>query len=177
VKLDQRTLFDFKNRDDAGLWVKVNDGVMGGLSQSEMAFTPEGTAVFAGTLSLENYGGFASVRTHPQAYALGDYDGLAVRVRGDGHRFKVRLRTDDHFDGPAYQADLDTQAGVWIVVHVPFEAFVSTFRGRILRDAPPLESARVRQIGFLIADKQEGAFRLEIDWIKAYAGRQLQTGI
>ena len=165
---NQRTLFDFERLDEVQRWVKVNDGVMGGLSQSEMAFTLEGTAVFSGNVSLQNYGGFASVRSHPQAYALGDYDGLDMRVKGDGHRFKVRLRTDDRMDGPAYQADMDTQSGVWIVVHVPFAAFVPTFRGRILSDAPALDSSLVRQIGFMIADKQEGPFRLEIDWIKAY---------
>ena len=163
-----KLLFDFGGRDEAELWAKVNDGVMGGLSQSEMSFTAEGTAVFRGTLSLENYGGFASVRARPQAYDLGGYEGLAVRVKGDGHRFKLRIRTDDRFDGPAYQADFDTEAGTWITVYAPFDAFVPTFRGRRLLDMPPLDGGRIRQIGFLVADKQEGPFRLEIDWIKAY---------
>jgi NADH dehydrogenase [ubiquinone] 1 alpha subcomplex assembly factor 1 len=168
VAQEEKTLFDFRGRDEAKRWVRVNDGVMGGVSRSEMAFTPEGTAVFEGTVSLENYGGFASVRTHPQAYDLDGYEGLAVRVKGDGHRFKLRIRTDDRFDGPAYQADFDTEAGAWITVYAPFDAFVPTFRGRRLLDMPPLDGAQIRQIGFLIADKQEGPFRLEIDWIKAY---------
>jgi NADH dehydrogenase [ubiquinone] 1 alpha subcomplex assembly factor 1 len=42
-----------------------------------------------------------------------------------------------------------------------------TFRGRALRDVPPIEPSAIRQLGILIADKDETPFRLEIDWIKA----------
>ena len=165
---EAKRLHNFRAQDEAARWRKVNDGVMGGLSQSEMVFTSQGTAVFRGRVSLENDGGFASVRTTPQDYEVGGYEGLAVRVKGDGHRFKLRLRTNDRFDSPAYQADFDTVTDAWITVRVPFSAFVATFRGRQLRDAPPLDSAQIRQIGFLIADKQAGPFQLEIDWINAY---------
>jgi monofunctional biosynthetic peptidoglycan transglycosylase len=161
-------LHDFRGQDEAARWRKVNDVVMGGLSQSEMVFTSRDTAIFRGRVSLENYGGFASVRTTPQDYDVGGDEGLVVRVKGDGHRFRLRLRTNDRFDGPAYQVDFDTVADAWITVRAPFSAFVPTFRGRPLRDAPPLDSAQIRQIGFLIADKQAGPFQLEIDWISAY---------
>jgi NADH dehydrogenase [ubiquinone] 1 alpha subcomplex assembly factor 1 len=146
----------------------VNDGVMGGLSQSEMRFTAEGTALFEGTLSLENNGGFASVRTIPDDFALGGYTGLAVRVKGDGHRYMLRLRTDRYLDGPAYESGFDTEAETWVTVRVPFRDFVPTFRGRRLRNMPAIDGADVRQIGLMLADKQAGPFRLEIDWIKTY---------
>jgi hypothetical protein len=45
--------------------------------------------------------------------------------------------------------------------------FVASFRGRVLADAPPLDPMRVGSVGFMISDKQAGAFRLEIAWIKA----------
>ena len=154
--------------DEVSQWVKVNDSVMGGISQSEIRFTAENTALFEGTVSLENYGGFASVRTHPRPHQLGGYDGLTLRVRGDGKRYKLRLRTIASFDGIAYQSDFDTQPGVWITLQVPFAAFVPVYRGRTLADVPALNPAEIQQIGFLIADKQQGLFRLEIDWIKAY---------
>ena len=89
-----KLIFDFQVQDEAARWVRVNDGVMGGLSQSEMRFTIEGTALFEGTLSLENNGGFASVRTIPDDFALGGYTGLAVRVKGDGRRYMLRLHLD-----------------------------------------------------------------------------------
>ena len=43
-------------------WTSVNDVVMGGVSDSLMQVSEDGTGVFAGHLSLENNGGFASVR-------------------------------------------------------------------------------------------------------------------
>lgn len=148
--------------------MRVNDGVMGGLSQSEMSFTPHGTALFEGIVSLENYGGFASVRTYPLDFELDGYEGLAVRVKGDGRRYKLRLRTDDRVDGTAYETEFDTKADTWITFQAPFRALVPTFRGRRVRLAPQLEGTAVRQIGFMIADKKAGPFQLEIDWVKAY---------
>ena len=44
--------------------------------------------------------------------------------------------------------------------------FVPTFRGRVLSSEPPLDPARVTSVGFLIADKQDGPFQLEVAWIK-----------
>ena len=34
--------------------------------------------------------------------------------------------------------------------------------GVLFADAPPLDPSRVFQIGFLIAEKQEGSFRLDV---------------
>lgn len=42
-----------------------------------------------------------------------------------------------------------------------------TFRGRVLSGEPPLDLAKTTSVEFLISDKQAGAFRLEIAWIKA----------
>jgi monofunctional biosynthetic peptidoglycan transglycosylase len=62
-----------------------------------------------------------------------------------------------------------TQSEKWIDVQLPFREFVPVFRGRVVSDAPILQPDRVRRIGFMIADKQEGPFCLEIDWVKAYS--------
>jgi hypothetical protein len=154
-------------------WRAVNDGVMGGLSQSQLRGNDAGTAVFTGVVSLENNGGFASVRTLLEEVDLSECDGLAVRVRGDGKRYRLRLRNVDRFDGIAYQATFDTASDVWQVVEIPFASFLPTYRGRMPRDAPPLDISKIRQIGFMIADKQEGGFRLEVAWVRA---REVATG-
>ena len=88
-------------------------------------------------------------------------------MRGDGQRYKLRLRTGEHFDDMAYQADFDTWPGEWITVRVSFDDMVPTFRGRRVPGVPDLDPAQVRQIGLMIADKQAGPFQLEIDWIRA----------
>ena len=164
----EKMIFDFDSPDQAQDWLIVNDGVMGGLSQSEMIVTPAGTALFQGNVSLENNGGFASVRTYPIAYQMADYEGLSLRIKGDGQQYKLRLRTDNYLDGIAYQSDFQTQPDTWLDIRVPFNEFVPVYRGTIVPDAPKLDPARISQIGFMISNKQAGPFELEIDWIKAY---------
>ena len=147
-------------------WRPVNDGVMGGVSSSVMRVLDDGTAVFEGDLSLENNGGFASVRTPVAEGALEGFTRLALRVRGDGKRYQVRLRTSGSFDGVAYAASFDATDD-WKTIELPLASFEPTFRGYSPRNAPPLDPARVLQIGIMLTGKQEGPFRLELDWIGA----------
>ena len=167
MEVAKKTLIDFGKSGEKENWGIVNDGVMGGVSQSEITITDESNAVFRGNLSLENNGGFASVRTNPGDYQLAGYAAITARVRGDGRTYQLRLRTDDRFDGISYQSEFQTAAGEWITVKLPFSEFLATFHGRRVPDAPVLAPGRIRQIGFLIADKKEGPFELEIDWIGA----------
>ena len=72
----QRTLFDFSKPDAAQAWQPVNDGVMGGVSDGRFKITDQGTMEFLGTLSLENNGGFASVRSRRSNLGLKPDDTL-----------------------------------------------------------------------------------------------------
>lgn len=149
-------------------WRSVDDVVMGGVSRSGLRASEDGTALFTGELSLENNGGFASVRTGLPPTDLSGWSGLAIRVRGDGNLYRLRLRTDGRYDGIAYQATFATRAGVWREVELPFATFAPTFRGRRPAGAPPLDPSRLRQVGLMIAEKQAGGFALEVAWIRPY---------
>ena len=168
LQVDEKILFDFTSENKSGRWMIVNDGVMGGLSQSELQLSDQNTVIFQGELSLENYGGFASVRTVPYRFDLAEYDGLSLRVLGDGRSYKLRLRTDTNMDGPAYEVEFDTTANVWLTVYIPFQDAIPTFRGRRLTNLPTLSGQQITQIGLMLADKQSGSFRLEVDWVRAY---------
>jgi hypothetical protein len=174
MKRQYKLIFDFRLPGEEKKWEIMTDEVMGGISQSQMLITSKKTAIFHGKVSLENYGGFASIRTQPKDYRLDDYAGLTVRVKGDGKKYRLRLRTDDEFEGIAYQASFTTQSEKWIIVHLPFNKFRPVFRGRVVSEAPKLEAGHIRRIGFMIADKQAGPFTLEIDWVKAYTENNLQ---
>jgi monofunctional biosynthetic peptidoglycan transglycosylase len=162
----EKVLFAFEGDEGPDRWMIVNDGVMGGLSGSRIHLTDHGTAVFEGELSRANNGGFASVRSRPAALPTAGTSRLAVRVRGDGREYQLRIRTEDTFDGVAYRWSFKTLADAWMTVEACYRDFVPTFRGRILRDVPPLDPGAIRQLGFLIADGVEGPFRLEVDWIR-----------
>ena len=163
-----KLLFDFPDATALARWEIVNDGVMGGISRSRLTVA-NGLGVFAGEVSLENSGGFASVRSRPDTLEAADTQGFFIRVRGDGHRYKFTARLGREFDGVVYQQRFATRRGVWQELWLPFGQFVPTFRGRTLGDLPPLAPERLASVGCLIADQQEGPFRLELAWIKVAA--------
>jgi NADH dehydrogenase [ubiquinone] 1 alpha subcomplex assembly factor 1 len=162
------TLFDFSAPEPDRPWRVVNDTVMGGVSESGFERTAGGTAVFAGNVSLENFGGFASVRSGFGNHDLSGHEGLAVRLRGDGKKYKLYLKTNQRDNGYGYQADFETRSDEWMTVRVPFRRFRPHYRGMNMFLLPSVKPRRIRAVGFLIADKQAGPFRLEVQWIKAY---------
>jgi monofunctional biosynthetic peptidoglycan transglycosylase len=169
---ERKTIIDF-NKADRGGWYTINDGVMGGVSQSDIRRTDQGTGVFEGVLSLENKGGFASVRVAVERSNLATYSGIEIRVRGDGRTYQLRLRTNDSFDGIAYRADFETRDGEWITTRIPFDKFLPGFRGRTLSDAAPLDTSQIQQLGFMLADKKPGPFSLEIDFVRVWKSAEV----
>ena len=168
MKHQERMLLDFSRAENRDSWNIINDGVMGGISRSEIIFSDSGIAIFQGTVSLENNGGFASTRSGSRSYKLGNYSGLLLQIRGDGKDYQLRLRNDDNFDGISYRYRFTTKAETVQIIRAHFTDFEPVFRGRILDDAAPLSPENIQQLGFLIADKQSGTFRIEVDWIKAF---------
>lgn len=160
-------LFDFQTAGQIP-WRVVNDSVMGGRSTSQWNVIPGG-ALFQGVVSLENGGGFASVRSGPVAHDLAHCDGFLLRVRGDGRRYKLLARADERLDGALYQAAFHTKKGEWLELRLPLNEFVPTYRGRRLAGVPPVDPAKVKSFGLLVSDEQEGPFRLELAWIKTLA--------
>jgi hypothetical protein len=161
-----KTVFDFHTATNTAAWQIVNDDVMGGVSRSIFRLT-NGVAVFQGEVSLENNGGFASVRSLPARHDLVGCDAFVIRVHGDGRSYKFTARTARSFDSAIYQTVFTTKKGEWEKHVLPLKQFVPTFRGRVLSGEPPLDPAKITSVGFLISDKQEGPFHLEIAWIKA----------
>jgi len=158
-------LLDFDDAADVRLWSPVNDVVMGGVSRSDISQAEPGIARFSGIVSLENSGGFASIRTRPGTWHATGATAFVLRVRGDGKRYKFTVRTDDGFDGVQYQSRFAPTASEWQQVRLPMDSFVATFRGRVVPGAPPLDPARARTLGLMISDRQAGSFELLVDWI------------
>lgn len=161
-------LFEFDSEAECNLWTPINDVVMGGISYSTFEYIGESCAVFSGTVSLKNSGGFASVRSTPSPHDLTEYNGITLRVRGDGKEYKMNLRTEATLDGVQYQAVFETQKNVWSEFVIPFSGFVPMFRGTRLPSAAGLDIGNICSFGFLISSRQEGVFRLEIDRIGVY---------
>ena len=160
-------LFDFSQSHTAALFHPIGDQVMGGVSTGGLEGDVR-SAVFSGSISFENQGGFASVRSKAGSWDLSLYEGIELDVRGDGLVYKLSLTTDPRYDSVVYRAPFTPSPGRWSTVRIPFGEFSPSFRGNMVPEAPPLDPSKINTFGFLISDRQEGPFRLEIKSIKAY---------
>ncbi len=161
-------IFDFTDSQDKTDWEAVDDRIMGGRSQSQPEHIDDVGLRFSGNVSLENNGGFASIRSGSTSIDLSHYSGLKLSLRGDGKSYKLSLRTDLFFDGVSYQTNFNTEKDIWQEVSLPFEAFVPTHHGIKLSTVAPMDLTSVKSFGLFIADQQEGSFKLDIAGIKAH---------
>lgn len=162
LTLDTMVIFDFKSTSGIDQWLVVNDDVMGGRSQSSFELTAEGTGLFSGKVSLENNGGFSSLRYNMDAVQTKEFNTLAVRLKGDGRNYQLRIREKqgDYF---SYIATFET-TGEWQTIEVPLAEMYPSFRGRKL-DRPNYSGSSIVELTFLIGNKKAEAFALEIEKI------------
>ena len=159
-------LFDFSGADAVKEWQTINDGVMGGVSEGKVRATEKKTLEFYGTLSLENNGGFASVRSKAQKLGLEQGDTLVVRIRGDGREYSMNLHVPKPLVAFSYRATVQTKKDEWIEVKLPLGEFEATSFGRLVKDAGQVDPQEVNGLGFLLGDKKAGPFKVEVEWIK-----------
>jgi monofunctional biosynthetic peptidoglycan transglycosylase len=152
-------------------WRTVHDTVMGGRSSGTWEQTESGIR-FQGSLSLENNGGFASLRARSDSLDLSDTSGLTLELVGDGRAWWVTVeRSDVPLRAGSYRASVQTRAGEATTHTVRWSDFTPTSFGRPVVGAPSLQSApeRIVQLGWMVADGQPGDFDLEIRSIRADA--------
>ena len=159
-------LLDFVGPDAAQKWQAVNDGVMGGVSEGRFKITADKTMEFSGRLSLENNGGFASVRTKLTNFDIRGGDTLVVRVKGDGREYVLNIYTKSRRMAFSYRAPLPTMRDEWMEVSVPLDEFIPTSFGNRVQGMGPVEPDQINSLGFMLSDKQPGPFKLEVEWIK-----------
>lgn len=148
-------LFDF-TVDDGNGWYVQNDTVMGGVSSSSVG-VERGELVFSGNLSLDNNGGFASVRGPIlEPGSAGSGDALTIDSTGDGRTYLVQIltSTDSHV---TRFVPVDGR------VILPFSDFVSTdWRLEPISAVAPLEAESIEQIAIYVLDGQVGEFALRV---------------
>lgn len=180
-----QVIFDFSQPDTnlESIWGALDDVVMGGVSESRMVAS-EGAVLFTGTVSTANSGGFASVRTRnfEPPLNLAGAAGLQLRLRGDGQRYKLLLRSESAWDGVAYAYSFDTPANQWITVEIPFSEMSPVFRARTVT-AQPIDNSKIYAIQLMLSKFEydgalnpqfsPGPFHLQLASIGVYAPQKL----
>ena len=157
-------IFEFTEDRIEEKWIVVNDNVMGGRSKGGFAFI-KNKLVFSGSTNT-NGGGFSSIRTIPIDFYFKDKTGLHIRYKGDGRTYKLGVRMEGK--SVSYRTNFVSGNG-WQEARIPFDNMDVSWRGRPLSKAEhPLQKSKIRSIEFMIYDKQDGPFKLQVDWIKSY---------
>ena len=146
-------------------WRTVNDGVMGGLSSSKV-IVDDDKIIFSGKVSLENNGGFASLRSPVKEYNFENFSGIEIKIKGDGKRYNISMKETTYFSGYFYTSTFETKKDNWITVKIPFAQFKLYYFGKETNSNKKIPLNNVKEISLLIGDKQEGLFKTEIDYIK-----------
>lgn len=156
-----KLIYDFTSSSGTD-WQVVNDGVMGGLSEGMFTANEEGHGVFKGKVSLENNGGFTSIRKSVSYKLSNESKSIVLRLKGDGKRYQFRIKkslSDRHSYIQYFETD-----GTWQKVELKLADFYPSWRGRTL-DMPNFEANTIKELRFLIANKKPQDFELEIDYI------------
>jgi NADH dehydrogenase [ubiquinone] 1 alpha subcomplex assembly factor 1 len=160
--IGSQILFDFQPNSSLENWYVVDDVVMGGRSAGQFSLTEAGHGLFQGSVSLENNGGFSSVRHSFPTRSVEGQQKFVLRVKGDGKRYQFRVRSS-RYERFSYIAYFET-TGEWQTVDIPFAEMYPSFRGMRL-NRPNYPGEAMTEIAFLISNKKPERFRLEIDAI------------
>ena len=94
---------------------------------------------------------------------MSSYNKFIIRIKGDGknYQFRVKSKLNEYH---SYKHEFSTNK-TWQIIEIPFDELKATFRGRLL-DMDSFSNNILEEIGFLISNKKEEYFKLEIDFIK-----------
>ena len=150
-------------------WRALNDGVMGGRSIGVVEYGRK-TMTWAGTVSLENNGGFSSVRSDWGQRDLSAFGSMTMRCRttlGEADTFTLTMETSEQWWMPYWKANFEA-GPEWGEVTLDFNALKKS--SAMTGDLPKLWSwgalDDILRIGFMKYDGTAGDFGLEVDWIR-----------
>jgi len=156
-------IFDFQLNSDIKNWNIVDDGVMGGMSAGNFALSEDGHGRFWGDVSIENNGGFSSLRYTFKEHSTEGFKKLKLRIKGDGKNYQVRIKHNRR-DYYSYIYTIATKTD-WQTIAVDLKDMRPSFRGRFL-DMDNFDHDSIEELTFLIANKQKESFELMIDKIE-----------
>lgn len=161
--LNPMEIFDFSKKSSLNSWYIINDNVMGGVSRSNISINENGNAVFNGSVSLENNGGFCSVRHDLSEKSVSDFEKISLRIKGDGKKYQFRIR-ENRNDYYSYISYFET-SGDWETIEISLKEMYPVFRGRKL-NMPNFSGNSIEEVAFLIGNDKEETFQIEIDKIE-----------
>lgn len=161
--LSSHIIFDFNKNSSISNWIVVDDVVMGGKSNGNFQLNKDGKGVFSGKISLDNNGGFSSVRYGFNKLNIEKFKSIVLKIKGDGKNYQFRIK----YKSSNYASYITSfsSSGEWQEIEIPLNSMYPSFRGRKL-DEPNFFHKSIEEVTFLIANKKNEEFILLIDKIE-----------
>ncbi|GAA4230514.1 CIA30 family protein [Postechiella marina] len=156
------TLFKFNKTSNIKNWKTINDGVMGGVSTGIFYLNEEGHGVYKGHISLQNNGGFSSLKYSFNTLNTEQHSKIILKVKGDGKTYQFRIKHKSS-DRHSYIAYFNT-SNKWQTICFNLSEMHPKFRGRKV-NIPNYNKTNIEEIAFLIGNKKNETFKLLIDSI------------
>jgi hypothetical protein len=161
--MNPELIYNFSAKSNPSDWRIIDDGVMGGESQGKFNIDEKGHGVFEGTISLENNGGFSSVRYQFDKLNVSANSTICLFLKGDKkeYQFRIKDKKDNYY---SYITTFKT-SGEWQEIEIPLKDLYPSVRGRKLPMAN-FSSSSFEEIVFLIGNKKNESFKLMLDKIE-----------
>ena len=153
-------IFDFTNQANLKQWKIVDDVVMGGVSSGKISTNEDGHGQFEGTVSLENNGGFSSLRFDCGPIKADDTRHIRILLKGDGKEYQLRVK-DKTTVTYSYILPFKT-TGEWETITIALKDMYPSFRGRKLSFSN-YDKERIEELALLIGNGKNENFKLVID--------------
>ena len=160
--IQSQLIFDFNHNSNITDWNIVDDVVMGGRSNGKFKIDNDGNGVFQGDVSLENNGGFSSVRYQFEKINTTKDSKVIIRLKGDGKEYQFRIKNNRN-TYYSYITSFKT-SGNWETIVFNLKDLYPSFRGQTM-NIPNFTGNSIEEIVFLIGNKKNESFTLVLDKI------------
>lgn len=156
---------DFGTKGNSSDWYVLNDAVMGGLSEGNLT-KKANSIIFEGSVSLENNGGFASIRSAYDRYKMASFNQIEIRYRSNAYDFAMTLELFQQFYRPYFKYNLPDTKNEWVIRTIDLKDFKAYSLGKYLGyKLDNKDKNNIIRMGFISDEKRAGAYMIEIDYI------------
>jgi NADH dehydrogenase [ubiquinone] 1 alpha subcomplex assembly factor 1 len=157
---------DFGEEKKGRYWSVVNDGVMGGLSRGSKKLT-KNSLLFKGNVSLDNNGGFSSLRRSFSEFDISNFEYVEIKYRSSGISLALTFAVSRRWYVPNYKVSLDRTSSKWKTITLKLTDLRKYYIGKAMNEKLKKETLKeIIRIGFITDEKKYGDFEFEIDYIK-----------
>jgi monofunctional biosynthetic peptidoglycan transglycosylase len=162
------SVIDFGNgQNQINNWVMISDKIMGGVSKCKLDYT-QNEMILSGDISLDNFGGFSSVKTTFGQYDLSEFKGVKIKFKSTNQKFAFTLEDNKNWTLPNYKGSFhSSKAGTWEEKIIYFKDFkeyqIGEPTGKKIQDR---SLKNIVRMGIITTEKKEGPFSIQIDYIE-----------